>query len=225
MRYYPAFLDLRGRSCLLVGAGAVGRRKLATLLTCGPDRVLVLDPREPDEELVRLLEGGPAEHLRRDFREEDVDGCALAFACTGDAVLNARVAAACAERGVFCNVADQPEAGSFVVPAHVEQGDLVCALSTSGHSPALAKRIREDLQDYLGSRYENLLALMARLRPLVLELGQETPQNTACFRALVDSELGDALNQGDRLRAEAALRRTLPRELHPRIGELLHGLV
>jgi len=99
------------------------------------------------------------------------------------------------------------------------------AISTAGASPALARALRQDLQDYLGLRYESLLTAMARLRPLVLALGQTTERNTETFRGLVESPLAAALANKDRAQAQAILTSLLPDALHPRINEVLHGLV
>lgn len=227
MRYYPLLLDLHGRACLVVGAGGVGRRKLASLLDCGPASVLVLDanPAAPDDpELAPLLAHHAVRFEARPFAPADVDGCALAFAATGNRAVNAAVADACRQRNVPCNVADAPDTGAFIVPAHFACGELTVALSTGGHSPALARRIRMDLQQWFGARYDGITLLLGRLRPLVLALGHETGQNTALFRALVESPLIDALAARDRAGAERILTELLPAELHPRIVELLHEL-
>ncbi|MGE4299898.1 MAG: bifunctional precorrin-2 dehydrogenase/sirohydrochlorin ferrochelatase [Desulfovibrionaceae bacterium] len=225
MRYYPAFLDLHGKRCVVVGAGGVGRRKLQTLLKCGPASVLLVDAAPADDALRALMASGPVTHACRAFADSDLDGAFLVIAATGDAAANARVAALCRDNNILCNVVDAPEAGTFIVPAHIEQDEVVVALSTSGHSPALARRIKRDLQDMLGSRYTGLVAVMARLRPLVLGLGDPTESNTAVFRAVVESDLADTLAGGDGEAARMILRRIVPPRLHDSIEEVLHGLV
>ena len=221
MRYYPIFLDLRGKHCLIVGAGDVGRRKLAALLPCQPDEILVLDTTEPAAELSELLKAPAVRFEQRGFRTDDVKGRTLAFACTGNRSVNEAVEKACKPQNVLCNIVDDPTAGDFIVPAHFENGDILVALSTGGHSPALARRIRKELQQQFGSRYATLASLMGKLRPLVLALGNETRQNTVLFRAVVNSPLVDALEAKDMLLAHTILIEILPVQLHQNIGEML----
>lgn len=224
MRHYPISLSLEGKRCLVVGGGGVGWRKLATLLSCSPAEVLVLETAEPSVELRGLLEHPAALLTRRGFEESDLDDRILVVIATGDRECNARIAQSCRERGVLCNVVDAPEEGDFIVPAHICLGDLVVTVSTSGQSPALARAIRQDLQEYLALRYENFLTVMGRLRPLVLGLRVSTGENTELFRALVASDLANSLQEKDLARARAVLVQLLPPPLHSMIDEVLHGL-
>lgn len=229
MRYYPTFLDMRGKRCLIVGIGDVGRRKLASLLAADPEEVLVLDTFHrdgiTDQELKDLLSHPAVTYQDRPFTASDVQGRALVFACTGSRTVNESVALACRNHSVLCNVIDAPEEGDFIVPAHFESGELIVALSTGGNSPALARRIRMELQEFVGNRFSGIVVLMGRLRPLVLARGEETGQNTKLFRTIAGSGLMDALQSKDRTGAETILTELLPQELHPHIGELLHELV
>ena len=224
MHYYPVFMELSGKSCLVVGAGAVGCRKIASLLECPIERLRVVDLAEPDTNLQVLLEDKRVSFTKRSFTPSDVEGCALVFAATSSRQTNDAVARACAERGILCNCADAPKDSSFIVPALVEQGNIAIALSTGGASPALARKIREDLEAWLGERYTGISELLMRLRPLVLALHHETRQNTTLFRSIVDSPLSEALQRRDRQTCESLLRELLPIELHPYIMELLHDL-
>jgi precorrin-2 dehydrogenase/sirohydrochlorin ferrochelatase len=231
MRYYPMFLSLAGRACLVVGAGQVGLRKIETLVDCNASSVLVVDQNPPDEALSALLARpslGPVLcFAQRDFQDADLDGVFLAIASTSSPAVNQHISDLCRERGVLCNIVDQPEACSFIVPATVRRGDLTLAVSTGGQSPALAKRIRKDLQEAYGQEYALFLDLMGRLRPLVLALGLDTGVNTAIFRSLVGSRLLEALKLGDAALAQAELAASLPPELSPQlhemITEILHG--
>lgn len=218
MRAYPMFVSLEGRTCLVVGAGRVGRRKVDTLAAFGAGSIRVID--------TQPAEFGPDVHFEaRPFRESDLDGVFLAFCCTSDRALNERIGRLCRERGILCNVADDPDLSSFTVPATVRQGDLTLAISTGGHSPALSKRLRQELEAHFGERYGRLLTLLGRVRALVLALGKETEQNSEVFRSLVDSRLLDALEHHDTALAGEELRRVLPADLHGSITEILDGLV
>lgn len=227
MRYYPAFLDLHDKKCLLVGLGGVGRRKLATLLECSPARVLVLDPflEAPAPELSAMLERPEVQFEKRAFQESDLDDVFLVIAASGDADLNQELAALCKTRGILINVIDQPQRSSFTVPSSLEVGGMTVALSTGGQSPALARKLRRDLQDYLGVRYTAFLTMMGRLRPRVLELGLPTEENTALFRALVNSDLPDAFAQQDAEAVHNILSAALPEALVEQLDEVLNELV
>ncbi len=161
----------------------------------------------------------------REFLDSDLDGKFLVIACTSSENVNLRISQLCDERGILCNIADLPEACSFIVPATVKRGDLTLAISTAGQSPAMTKRIRRELQDYFGDEYAVLLTVMGRIRPLMLELGLETKKNTAVFRALVNSDLLSAIKEQKLDVCREILKDSLPQPLHANISELLDGLV
>lgn len=225
MRYYPLFADLTRKRCLVVGAGEVGRRKIGTLAACGASEVLVLDTRAPGPDFQEVLSLPAVTFEQRSFEDADLDGRFLVIASTSNEELNWRISRACGERGILCNIVDQPEKCSFIVPALYTQGDLTVAISTGGGSPALARRIRKDMADFLGTEYGAALVLMSRLRPLVLELGLGSPKNATIFKGLVDSGLLEALERKDKAQASELLAGHVPAELHPRIPEILDGLI
>jgi precorrin-2 dehydrogenase/sirohydrochlorin ferrochelatase len=219
------FVSLEGRSCLVVGAGQVGLRKIETLADCQAASILVVDQNPPDEGLSALLArsglGSSLRFAQRDFQDSDLDGVFLAIASTSSPAVNQRISDLCRQRGVLCNIVDQPEACTFIVPATVRQGDLTLAISTGGQSPALAKTLRKDLQKAYGPEYALFLNLMGRLRLLVLNLGLDTAANTAIFRNLVGSRLLEALKLGDAALARAELAACLPLDLAPHVHDQL----
>lgn len=223
MRTYPMFVSLEGKSCLVVGAGQVGLRKIASLLECGASALSVIELAEPSEALRALCRLPGVTLLRRAFEPGDLDGMFLVIAATSDPELNLHIGALCRKQGIFCNIVDSPEQGSFLVPSSVQRGELTIAVSTGGASPALARRIRKDLQDRYGEEYAAFLKVMGRLRPLVLALGLPSDENAALFRRLAGSRLLEALRAGDAALAASELAALLPPELHHRITELLDG--
>jgi precorrin-2 dehydrogenase / sirohydrochlorin ferrochelatase len=224
MRYYPMFVSLTGKNCLVVGAGEVGRRKIATLAACGPAEVLVLDVADPGGEFTAVKSLHNVRFEQRPFAEADLDGRALVIASTNNEDLNWKISRLCQSLNILCNIVDQPEKCGFIVPAIVSRGDLTVAVSTGGASPALARKIRKDLGDFFGSGYGALLLLMSRLRPHVIGLNQGTEANSELFRRLVNCGLLDMLEIKDLDAARAALLRELPPSLHPLTDELLDGL-
>ncbi len=224
MRHYPAFLNLSGKRCHVVGGGQVGLRKARSLAECGPAEVLVVDPAPPSPEWRDLRDAGPIVYAERPFEDRDLDDRVLVFAATADAGVNERVMALCAGRGILCNRAETPEDSGFIVPAHFRRGDLLVALSTGGGSPALARVLRRELEAWFGEHYAAMVRVMARLRPMVLALGLEQADNAALFRGLAESALPDALQGRNMPEAARILRQRLPEALHARIPEVLDGI-
>ena len=162
MRYYPAFLDLSGRRCVVVGGGKVARRKVMSLLKAGA-RVTVISP-ALDPALARLKERGLINHIVRGFRPADLKGAALVFSATDREAENEKVSVAAQRRGILVNVADIPAQCSFIVPSVVDRGPLVIAVSTSGASPAMSRSIRLELERLYGRRFARYLRGLSAVR-------------------------------------------------------------
>ena len=152
-------LDLQGRDCLVVGGGRVGLEKAQGLVECGAD-VTVVAPEVSDE--LRVL---PVRVVERPFRRSDVVGRFLVIAATSIRAVNAVVSDAANDRSIPCNVADDPELCSFILPAIVRRDPILVGVSTGGASPALAQRIRSDIGDLVGERHVELANRLASLRP------------------------------------------------------------
>lgn len=167
---FPINLNLKEKLVLVVGAGRVGKRKLAKLIAAGA-RVRLVEPR-PDGEIKRLAESGQIE-LLESFRPEQLEGASLVFAASGQPEHNRLVAEEAKAKGLWCNIADSPEQSGFILPAVVERGRFQVAVTTGGASPALAAKVAADLRLRYGPEYGRLTALLSDLRPLVLssELG------------------------------------------------------
>ena len=224
MRHYPLFLDLADRAVLVVGAGTVGRRKIVSLLQYSPREVLVVDPGLTPAAMRELTDSGPVRCRAGAFAPDDLDGKFLAFAATNLRDVNSLLASLCRERNILCNIADAPGESDFLVPAHFSVNGLTVALSTAGHSPALARHLRTELEAWVGMRYAGLLTVLGRLRPLVLALGLPTEENSALFRSIIRSSLAVLLEQRRYTAAAALLTKLLPQPLHAHREELLHGL-
>ncbi len=225
MTYYPIFLKVENQKCLLIGAGEVGLRKLKSLLQCNPDEIRVVDICEPSPELLRIGEDPRVSIEKRAFNPSDLDNKFMVFACTSNAGVNKMIADLCLQKKILCNIADYPEGSNFIVPSVIRQGDLTLAVSTGGNSPAFTKKIRSDLQSIFGDHYAKFLTLMGRLRPMVLDLGEETSQNTALFRHLVASPILDELEAGNLSRVNELLAEILPDELVSHIPELTDDFI
>lgn len=195
--FYLAALDLRGRRCLVAGGGAVARRKALGLLAAGAE-ILVVAPQVGD------LPAGIAVE-RRAVQPTDLDGAALAVCATGDRLVNATLAAEARRRGVWVNVVDDPASGDFTVPATLRRGALQVAVSTGGASPALAARLRAELEERFEPAYESLVALLGELRrawePAAIAAGVAPDSRRAAWQRVLDLPLLELLRSGDEVGA------------------------
>ena len=162
MDYYPVFLDLKGRPVLVVGGGQVAGGKVQGLLAAEAHVTLVAP--QLSETLRSLVDAGDIRHTPREFKSSDLDDHAICFVATDDGAINARVAADCRDRGIWVNAADDPTNCDFILPSVVRSGKVVVAASTGGASPAMARRLREDLTAFLDQDYGPLTDLLAEAR-------------------------------------------------------------
>ena len=150
--YYPLFVDLRGRRCVIIGGGIVAERKVRGLLDSGADEVIVVAP-AATQGLSDLDARGSIQLLRREYQEEDLTGAFLVFAATDRREINEAVSMEGARLGLLVNVADRAEEGGFITPSVVRRGDLLLSVTTGGASPSLTALIRQKLAEQYGSDY------------------------------------------------------------------------
>jgi precorrin-2 dehydrogenase/sirohydrochlorin ferrochelatase len=220
MKTYPIFAVIEDKPCLVVGGGAVGERKVQDLLASGAKVTVVSRALTPA--LAALASQGEIDYLSEDFSDTQVEGMALVMAATDDPEVNTRVSVAAQSRAIWVNVADDPEHCTFIVPAQVRRGDLTLAISTGGASPALARQVREELQQHFGPEYGPYLDLLKRVRTRLLSERRAHPDNADLFHRLVRSPLKDAVALGDRARVMWVLREVMGEVLStPVLGELV----
>jgi precorrin-2 dehydrogenase/sirohydrochlorin ferrochelatase len=156
--FYIACLRLRGRRCLVVGAGDVGLEKVEGLLACDADVIVVAPEAHPA--LAQLDREGSIRWERREYEPNDLDGCLIAIAATDDSEVNIRVFEDAEQRAMLINVVDVPPLCNFILPAIVRTGPLAVAISTAGASPALAKRMKREIGELFGEPYALLAILL-----------------------------------------------------------------
>jgi precorrin-2 dehydrogenase/sirohydrochlorin ferrochelatase len=182
-RFYMACLDLRDRSCLVVGGGTIAAEKVKGLLDCEA-RVTVVAPR-----IAEAIKKLPVTLQVRAFEPTDLDGQLLVIAATDDRSVNEAVSVAAAARSLLCNVADDPELCSFILPAIVRHDPILVGVSTGGASPALAQRIRSDIAQVVGPEHARLARQLAALRPWAKRTLPTYEERRDYFQALVAKAL------------------------------------
>lgn len=165
MHYFPAFLDLRGKSCLLIGGGVVASRKADALLAAGA-RLTVVAP-ELGAKLKQYAASGRITHRAARFDAADVSGHWLIVNASDDPAVARGVADAADAAGIFCNSADDKAHCSFVTPAIIDRSPIVVAVSSGGASPLLVRKIRSQIETVLPARLGRLAALAAQWRDRV----------------------------------------------------------
>ena len=209
MRYFPVFLDLQGKTCVVVGGGRVGERKVRGLLKAGA-RVKVISP-ELTAPLLLLRDKGKIAHVSRTYRRGDLQAAFLAVAATGDRITNEEVFREALGERVLVNVVDDPGHSSFIVPSIVDKKDLLVAVSTSGRSPALARVVRRKLEKEIGPEYGLLLDLFGKIRKKLLSAGLGQRENANLFRQLAKQDLFPLVKE----RRAGELNRRLKESLGP----------
>ena len=158
MKTYPIMLDVNGKTAVVVGSGPVGLRKARSLAEAGADVRLITLTGQPEGELAGITV------INEAYRGELLEGAMLVMACTDDRALNARVAADGRNIGALVNVADQPDECDFFAPATVSRGDVVVAVGTGGLAPALAARIKQQIDQALPERLAEFAEALANIR-------------------------------------------------------------
>jgi len=194
MQYYPVHLDIKNRNCLIVGGGAVGTRKVNTLLECGA-HVTVVSP-DPTSQLTRLASEESITLKTRAYRSDDLSGMFLVIGATDDETLNLQISKDAERAHILCNIVDRPEVCNFILPSIVRRGDLVITISSSGKSPALAKHLRQKLETQFGREYADFLLLMGAIRQKLLSQSHEPEAHKALFNQLIDSDLIQLMQAG-----------------------------
>jgi precorrin-2 dehydrogenase/sirohydrochlorin ferrochelatase len=213
VKVYPIFLNLVGKPCLVVGGGAVGERKVKDLLLAGA--LVTVVSRELTPALANLAQKGDITYRAGGFSPEHLEGMVLVIGATNDAKTNRLISALAQQRGLPVNIVDAPPLCTFTVPATLRRGELTVAIGTGGVSPALAKKVRRDLEQLFGPQYGPYLEMLGAIRDQVLAVRRHHPDNAALFTKLVQSPLYEALARQDGVAVQGILQEILGEILSP----------
>jgi uroporphyrin-III C-methyltransferase/precorrin-2 dehydrogenase/sirohydrochlorin ferrochelatase len=207
VKFFPVFLDLRERDCLVVGGGGVAARKAAMLLEAGARVTLVAPGLSPA--LERRAAAGELRHEPRVFADADIEGMALVIAGTDDDAVNRHIAELARARNIPVNVVDQPELGSFIVPSVINREPIQVAVSTGGASPVLARLLRARLETYIPAAYGRLARMVEGFRTRVQERFATTEERRHFWEHILEGPIAELLFAGRDADAEAALEKAV----------------
>jgi siroheme synthase-like protein len=199
MRTHPVFLRLAGRRCVVIGGDETAAAKARACVDAGGEVTVIAPELVPD--LARAVATGHVRHRARPYESGDLAGAFLAYASTRDPGLVARLTADAERERVLLNVADTPEACTFIAPAVLARGELQVAVGTGGASPGLASRVRGDIARVVGPEYATLVAILGAMRR-ALPAG---PERVAVLGRLLDTPLLDLVRRGAKEEIDALL--------------------
>ena len=215
MTYYPIFLELKDRSCLVVGGGEIAQRKVEGLVAGGAT-VTVIAPKLT-RELQHMLADGEINCVQREYEEGDLEGYDMCMVATDDGAVNAQVFAEGRRQRVWVNASDDPDNCDFILPSVMRRGSITIAASTGGGSPALARRLREELQAFFTEEMPALADLLGEVRDDLRSRG--IVPDAEVWQEAIDEELRVLLAQRKYRGAKARLLESLG------AGELVDELV
>lgn len=213
-RYYPAFLDLEGRTAVVIGSGPVAERKARQLVRYGADVTVIGS--DPSDSLIEAESDGHVVVEDRDYVRGDLAGATLVVCLTDDPETQQAVFGEAHSEGALVTVADNPALSSFIVPGVVHREPLQIAVSTGGVAPHLAKRVRRRLSDQFGPAWGTFARLVGEVRALGMERLPDAQAVDALVEALLDSDAVERIESGEELSAEALYEAYAPEVDHGR---------
>lgn len=207
MRFFPVFLNLKGRRCLVAGGGEVAANKLQRLLEAEAEATVVAP--EATVEIAALEEQGRISRRAREFIPEDLAGCALVIAATDDEQTNRRVAEAATARNIPVNVVDNPQLCSFIMPSVVDRPPVQVAVSTGGAAPVLARLLRARLETLIPAAYGRLATLMRDFRGRVKARIPQSRERRRFWEDIAQGPVAEMVFAGQDDAAARALEQTL----------------
>jgi precorrin-2 dehydrogenase/sirohydrochlorin ferrochelatase len=203
-KFYPIYLDVKDKKCVIVGGGEVAYRKVCSLKEAGAE-VVVVSPETCPEIAVKK---GIA-LIKKDYDESILDGALLVIAATDNEAVNKKVALDARKRNIIVNVVDHPELCSFIVPSTINRGDLCISISTGGASPAVTKSIREELEVVFGPEYEEYLNLLTKMRSIAMLDIKDSAKRRKVLQRLAEKDILDIVKNKGVTEAETRIRETM----------------
>jgi len=218
MEYFPIFLRLKGRLCLVVGGGEVAARKAALLLRAGADVHIVVP--QLGATLSEMAAAGKITHRAKRFEKSDLENCRLVVGATNDSAVNEHVAAAARACSIPVNVVDQPQLCDFIFPSLIDRDPVTVAVSSGGSSPLLARMLRARLESMIPAAYGRMARLLRKYRGDVRQRITGMSQRRRFWEDVIDGPVSELVFSGREQKAEEALQEALRRPVPAARGEV-----
>lgn len=213
MEFFPLFLNVKEKACLVVGGGEVAARKVTLLRNAGADVIVVAPKLCP--QLSKLVADNQITHKSRSYLPTDLDGIRLVIAATNDATVNQQISEQAELRNIPVNVVDQPQLCSFIVPSIIDRSPVVAAVSTGGASPVLARIIRTRLETLIPASYGRLAELANRFRARVKQEFKGSSERRRFWEHVLNGGVAERVFSGHMEEAEVAMEQALKKALPP----------
>ena len=198
MNYYPINLDVRNKQCTVIGGGNVASRKIKTLLECGA--IINVVSIDFNKKLQNLSNNKKINLSKKKYEETDIKDAFLVIGATNNNDLNTKISIDAKKNKTLCNIADCPQKSDFILPAFLQRGYLVLSISTSGASPAFAKKMREKFEIEFGKEYGTFLNLMMHIRKKLLAQKHSPEEHKPLFEKIIEHNIPKLIKKKKKLR-------------------------
>jgi precorrin-2 dehydrogenase / sirohydrochlorin ferrochelatase len=208
LKYYPIFLNIQDKKCVIVGGGEVAARKTERLLDCGA-KVFVISP-QLTPALAALKQKDVISHIAAEYTGDLIHGAALVIGATDDEKTNVQISLDARSKRIPVNIVDDPQKCDFILPSLVQRGDMVITIGTGGKSPALARHLREELEAKYGREYEIFLNILGNLRVKMVKnegIGKDW------FESLLAAGILDFIREKDREKVKKTVQKITGEEV------------
>jgi precorrin-2 dehydrogenase / sirohydrochlorin ferrochelatase len=195
VKYYPISLDITNKRCIVVGGGDVAERKVQRILDCGALVTVIGKTISPG--LESMKRNGRIDHIDDEYNDAYIHDAFLVIGATDRDNINADIAKIGRNKGILVNIVDDPDKCDFILPSLFQQGDLMIAISTGGKSPALAKKLRQEMEGIYGPEYHTLLDILGKLRERIMTRGHSSDDNKQIFESIVNSDILHFIKEKD----------------------------
>jgi siroheme synthase-like protein len=190
--HYPLFLNISGKSCIVMGGGKIAERKVAMLLKFNAE-VKLISPKITGA-LSKLSKSGKIEVIEREYEDGDLEGASLVFAATNRREINERIKKEAQTKGIPVNVVDDPVLCDFIVPSIVKKGPIIIAVSTSGVLPSLSKKLRKEISEYITADYIKYAHIIGKFRKLLIEKVENRKKRAEIMAEISKTDMKELIN-------------------------------
>jgi precorrin-2 dehydrogenase / sirohydrochlorin ferrochelatase len=210
VNYYPLFVNLQEKRCVVIGGGRIAQRKVMSLLGTGVE-IQVISP-ESTERIKQWWQEGRLCLTERGFLPSDIEGATIVIAATNHPDINLEVYHSI-KPGQWINIVDRPDLCSFIVPSIVRRGDLTIAISTAGKYPGLAKQMRKKMEHWVGEDYNEYTTFLGNMRTRIMQLPIEEGAKRYLLQELLDEKFREWTKSGEYVLRDQEVKKLLDRSI------------